>query len=132
MAITLAANPLTQKTARLRRGERNKMKNDDIDLLCLTRYQIISYFENNKINTDCSSCGQRDAKWSIELPTEHEFAGLSFYGNPDLTNSIIRPFWGIPIVPLMCNNCGFLRLYSKKMIAQSLKAVENGIGNDEK
>ena len=72
---------------------------------------VLEFIENA-----CPSCGSRE--WTIIGNEEHTASIIMFPG----TGGWGFPLPRMPVAPIVCKNCGFLRLHSLKVIEEWKKS----------
>lgn len=83
-----------------------------------SRDEVVQFFRERKTRDECPICGTAD--WI--LPDEEErYSSYLPLGDDDGKIRIGGPH--IPIVVVVCSNCGFLRQHAKMLIAAALRAA---------
>lgn len=90
------------------------------------RADVIRFLGAKGASPSCPTCHEND--WTVtdgsaELP--HAFLMASPRGG-----GLVLPPPGFPIVALICNNCGFLRLHSERLIDEWVRQ-SSGPGKGE-
>lgn len=85
---------------------------------------LSAYFEAKGVRDDCPMC--RTSDWSIApvqgLDGEQEAGEVSL----ELVVSMVKCNAWIPVLPLTCQNCGFVRMHHVHWIQKWLAERDNG------
>jgi hypothetical protein len=85
----------------------------------LTFDKIVKYLVEKKIHSNCISCGSQDPQWTIQAEESDLQTGLAM--TMTLVGDNIN-MGGMAMVPIVCQNCGFIKFYSAESIASWLEA----------
>lgn len=77
--------------------------------------EIVRYLVDKKIHSNCTSCGLTDPQWTIQAEDRENGQGIAMTMSISGHNITMS---GLPMVPLICQNCGYIKFYSAEMILE--------------
>lgn len=87
----------------------------------VTRDEVLRFFEAKGIPPECPACGKND--WYLPGSEEDFSAALLM---PRLQGDPLKNFRGhIPVVHMICVNCGHVRMHAKAVVLRFTRAQQN-------
>lgn len=88
------------------------MNSKKLDEIIVTRKDIMEFINNKFSDYLCSSCNED--QWLLEGADEKEIVLLLFSNSSRKNSKVFRQVTSaIPCYALICNNCGYIKTYSK-------------------
>jgi predicted nucleic-acid-binding Zn-ribbon protein len=92
--------------------ESNKEKSSDDKINALTTADISKFLKDKVKNYACTCCGT--AKWDVPDFEDFVIGFVAFRKD----NSFSIPPPHVPVVPVICTNCGYTRTFSLTIISK--------------
>ena len=92
----------------------------------ITQRQVKAFLEEKLASADCPTCEEND--WNILITPSSGKRGTPVIEIQNEENIAVTR---IPAVCMICNNCGFIRLHSRRRIERWIKDRDLSEGMDE-